>query len=60
MGIKEKLNDFKLIFKVINWYKANKDTVEIIKDRLFFIRKEVNELISVVNELKAKLKESDK
>ena len=60
MGIKEKLNDFKLIFKVINWYKANKDTVEIIKDRLFFIRREINELISVVNELKAKLKESDK
>ena len=59
MGIKQKLQDFKLIFKVINWYKANKDVLEVIKDKLRFIRLEVNELISTVNNIKASLKESE-
>lgn len=53
MTIKEKINDLKLLFNVIKWYKENKNIFVNISKTFRNLQSQVNQLRESVSELKA-------
>lgn len=60
MTIKERINDLKLAFKVIGWYKENKDIFQNIGKCLRSLQSQINQVKESLDTLKQENEKGNK